>query len=162
MAEKRKIQIFRPLTHILVTITEQRKATEISAYMQTERKSYVIKGLFGIRLPPPVGVSLSFCTPLYSRRVWCRPRPQGEPWVDVHSFLLDLKRSLRFFLSLFFSFRDEREAFRDQNCVYQKVEVRWLFWKVTFDANFLMFGLLKGKAWKWWKIRDKSWFKTQF
>lgn len=105
MAEKRKIQIFRPLTHILVTITEQRKATEISAYMQTERKSYVIKGLFGIRLPPPVGVSLSFCTPLYSRRVWCRPRPQGEPWVDVHSFLLDLKRSLRFFLSLFFFFQ---------------------------------------------------------
>lgn len=24
-----------------------------------------------------------------------------------------------------------------------------------------MFGLLEGKAWKWWKIRDKRWFKTE-
>lgn len=73
----------------------------------------------------PVGVSFPSCTPpLYSRHVWCRPRPQGEPWVNVHSFLLDLKRSLFFLFFFFFfsctrSFRDEQEAFRDQNCVYQ-------------------------------------------
>lgn len=107
MAEKRKIQIFCPLTHILVTITEQRKATEIYANLifSNWEKMVCDKRVIWDSAAPPVGVSLSFCTPLYSRCVWCRPRPQGEPWVDVHSFLLDLKRSLLFFLSLFFFFQ---------------------------------------------------------
>lgn len=55
------------------------------------------------------------------KHVWCRPKPQGELRVNVHSFLPDLKEKSHLFVCTQL-IRDEQEAFLEQNNDHEKVE----------------------------------------